>query len=193
MGNSQRLSKRWNAVLALSIDRGHNSPILFQRQHAFYPHSLAVVELHILAVRSLKQSAATNWRHQRLVLFCRHLNLLADSSTGMFAYPCRSVEIKLITTLTLSESFVSSSDLHCPFYWHWLYAALSVLCRFVGECFVSGVIVKDCAASMPGLSLVSYSPTCCADKQWISYMRSMGEKLAHSQRILRFRASYDAG
>ena len=79
---------------------------------------------------------------------------------------------------------------------------------FFSECFVSGVIVRDCAASMFGLSVgsclnlypwvIKFSqsewvthPHAEQDKERFYYMKSMGEKLTYSQRIVKFRASYD--
>ena len=59
------------------------------------------------------------------------------------------------------------------------------LCRFVGECFVFGVI--GCPASMPRLS----RPHADQVKQRIAHIKSMGEKLTHSQQIVKLDSPCD--
>ena len=130
--------------------------MLSQRQHAFYPHSLTVVELHAHAVIRLGQLVVTNWRHQKPVSFCGHV-IYISRLTLEYWRTCvkRRNQAYHYTGPLLRLCLLIRPPLSVPL----TLIVCSVVCSFCWWVFVSGVIVEDSAASMPGLSL--------------------GEKLAH--------------
>ena len=107
----------------------------------------------------------------------------------MFAYPRSSVQINLITTLTLSQGFglfirpplsILLTLIIC-----WIVCSMP-LCWWV-FCFRCHS-KRLCLWHARTFSGWVTRPHAEKDKQRIAHMTSMGEKLTHSQRNVRFRA-----